>query len=87
MNEEKKQNVNTGSVAFKDGIDAGLNSTEDTKNWQAGNRLGQELKGDLEEKESVPGPPLTEASVPLFLRDKREGNKPSDQDEKDETEE
>ena len=87
MNEETKQSVDTGSVAFKHGIEAGLNSTEDTKNWQAGNRLGQELKEDVEEKESIPTQPLSPASVPLFLREDRESNRPNAQDEKDESEE
>ena len=43
MGEEEK-NVNASSVEFKQGVEAGLNSEEDTKNWKAGNELGQELK-------------------------------------------
>ena len=50
MDEDLKQNVDTSSFAFKNGIEAGLNSVEDTKNWQAGNELGQELKDDVKDK-------------------------------------
>jgi hypothetical protein len=41
---EDENRVNTNSVEFKQGVEAGLNSEEDTKNWKAGNELGQELK-------------------------------------------
>jgi len=41
MSEGAKQNVNTSSAEFKEGVKAGLNSTADTKNWQAGIELGQ----------------------------------------------
>jgi hypothetical protein len=41
---EDETEVNTKSVEFKQGVEAGLNSEEDTKNWKAGNELGQELK-------------------------------------------
>lgn len=51
MSEDEK-NVNTKSVEFKQGVEAGLNSEEDTKNWKAGNELGRELK---EEGEDVDG--------------------------------
>ena len=44
-NEEK---VNVSSVEFKQGVEAGLNSEEATKNWKAGNELGQELKEEGE---------------------------------------
>lgn len=87
MNEDVKQKVNTSSVAFKSGIEAGLNSTEDTKNWKAGNRLGQELKENVEEEKLVAPPPASETSVPLFLRDDLESKEPNAQDEKDGTEE
>jgi len=56
-------------------VEAGRNSTADTKNWKAGNELGRELKAAGEIKE------------PLFMRDSAEGNKGNAQDEKDETEE
>jgi len=46
-----KQHVDTNSANFKQGVEAGLNSAEDTKNWQAGNELGRELKDEVEDKE------------------------------------
>ena len=39
MSEDIKQQVDTSSAEFKEGVEAGLNSTEDTKNWKAGNEL------------------------------------------------
>ena len=54
MSEDEKQ-VNTKSAEFKQGVEAGLNSEEDTKNWKAGNELGQELKEEGETAEPVPG--------------------------------
>ena len=82
-----KQHVDTNSADFKQGVEAGLNSAEDTKNWQAGNELGQELKNEVENKQPVPESPLKEPSPPLFLSDRSEGKKGDPQDEKDETEE
>ncbi len=75
MSEDPKQLVDKSSAAFKEGVEAGRNSTADTKNWKAGNELGRELKAAGEIKE------------PLFMRDSAEGNKGNAQDEKDETEE
>jgi hypothetical protein len=40
MSEGKKQGADTTSAEFKAGVEAGLNSEEDTKNWKAGNELG-----------------------------------------------
>jgi hypothetical protein len=54
MSEDEK-NVNTSSVEFKQGVEAGLNSEEDTKNWKAGNELGRELKEEGELAEPVRG--------------------------------
>ena len=82
MGENEKPDVNTNSAEFRQGVEAGLNSEEDTRNWQAGNELGQELKeGELEEpvKEAT----REESSVPLFLRNSSEGKKGTFQDEKD----
>jgi hypothetical protein len=45
---EDEQQVDTKSAQFKQGVEAGLNSEEDTKNWKAGNELGQELKEEGE---------------------------------------
>ena len=82
-----KQHVDTNSADFKQGVEAGLNSAEDTKNWQAGNELGQELKDEVENKEPVSVGLFKEPSTPLFLIDSSEGEKGNAQDEKDETEE
>ena len=85
---EIEQHVDTNSANFKQGVEAGLNSAEDTKNWQAGNELGQELKNEVENKEPVSNSLLfKEPSPPLFLTDSSEGKKGDLQDEKDETEE
>jgi hypothetical protein len=48
MSIDEKENVNTKSAEFKQGVEAGLNSEEDTKNWKAGNELGRELKEEGE---------------------------------------
>ncbi len=86
MSDVIKQDVNTKSVKFEEGVEAGLNSCEDTKNWKAGNELGQELK-DEDNTEEISEMLLLDASVPLFLRDAASGDQRNDQDEKDETEE
>lgn len=88
MSEEIEQNVDANSTEFNEGVEAGLNSEEDTKNWRAGNELGQELKEEEAEKkapvyENLLKKPST--PTPLFMRhspDRRRGNA---QDEKDET--
>ena len=81
-----KQHVDTNSADFKQGVEAGLNSAEDT-NWQAGNELGRELKNETENKEPMSELLFKEASTPLFISDSSEGQKGDAQDEKDETEE
>ena len=87
MNNEIAQSVDTGSTKFNEGVEAGLNSTEDTKNWQAGNELGQELKDENENKEQISEKLLKDSSIPLFMKTTVGGNKGNAQDEKDETEE
>ena len=82
-----KQPVDTNSVDFKQGVEAGLNSAADTKNWQAGNELGRELKDEVENKEPKSESLFKEPSPPLFMSDSSEGKKGNAQDEKDETEE
>lgn len=52
MSEVETQQVDVKSVEFKQGVEAGLNSEEDTKNWKAGNELGQELKEEIATEES-----------------------------------
>ncbi|MCA1634520.1 MAG: hypothetical protein LC802_12705 [Acidobacteria bacterium] len=87
MSVDNKQHVDTDSTEFKKGVEAGLNSAEDTKNWKAGNELGQELKEEGETKEPSDENPADEASTPLFLKDGPEGHMGNAQDEKDEMEE
>ena len=87
MSTDIKQNVDTTSTEFNEGVEAGLNSAEDTKNWQAGNELGQALKEEGEIKEPVYENPFREPSTPLFLRNSPDGRMGDAQDEKDATEE
>ena len=88
MSEDIKQHVDPNSPEFKQGVATGLNSSEGTENWQAGNELGRELKDEGEKKGPVDENVFKEDSTPLFLRDSPEGNKKENaQDEKDETEE
>ena len=84
---DAKKAVNASSAEFNEGVEAGLNSTEDTKNWKAGNELGQELKDGSESEEPVSEELLKDPSVPLFMKVSAGGNKGNAQDEKDETEE
>lgn len=87
MSDAIKQEVNT-NTKFNEGVEAGLNSSEDTTNWQAGNELGQALKNEGANTEQLSETLLLDASIPLFLRDAGGGgDKGNDQDEKDETEE
>ena len=51
MSQDENEKVNTNSAPFKQGVEAGLNSEEDTKNWKAGNELGQQLKEEGEEED------------------------------------
>ena len=55
MSVDQKEKVDATSAEFKQGVEAGLNSEEDTKNWKAGNELGQELKEEGKTTEPVPG--------------------------------
>ena len=82
MSENKKTNVVANTLEFKRGVEAGINS-EDTKYWQAGYELGQELT-NRDSKEPVKEVIQTEADAPLFLMDTLDGKKGDDaQDEKD----
>ena len=87
MSKDIGHHVDMSSAEFKDGVEAGLNSTEDTKNWQAGNELGQEMKDVGEKKEPVSESLFKESSTPLFMRESPGGHKGNAQDEKDETKE
>jgi hypothetical protein len=83
LNEDHKAKADANSREFRRGVEAGLNS-EDTKYWQAGYELGQEL-GDRETKEPIKEIIHTEPDTPLFLRDTLDGQRGNAQDEKDES--
>jgi hypothetical protein len=83
MIEDIQPDVNANSPEFKAGVEAGLNPTEDTKNWQAGNDLGQALKDETGEK--LPPFASVEPSVPVFIRSSPERKRGNLQDEKDES--
>ena len=87
MSGDIEQYVDTNSVGFKQGVEAGLNAGKDMKNWKAGNELGQELKEEVEDDEPVSKSLFKEPSTPLFMSDSKEGDQGNAQDEKDETEE
>ena len=84
-----KHAVNTNSREFKQGVEAGLNSAEGSKNWQAGKELGQELKDEAKnnDKEPVSERISDEPTLPVFMSGSSEGKKGNLQDEKDESEE
>lgn len=84
MSGDKKADVDADSAEFKQGVEAGLNSEEDTTNWKAGNELGQELKAEGAKKAPFYGHGNSESTTPLFLRNSSEGMKGNAQDEKDE---
>jgi hypothetical protein len=85
MSEDNEKNVDANSAEFNEGVEAGLNSAEDTKNWKAGNELGRELKAEVKSTGPLYGHSYDEAQTPLFLRDSSEGLKGTAQDEKDAT--
>ena len=77
MNENERSIVDANTAEFKQGVEAGLNSEEDTRNWQAGNELGRALKDDRQIK-------AMGKDLPLFLSDGGpDGRKGNAQDEKD----
>jgi hypothetical protein len=80
MSEDEKR-VNADSAEFKQGVEAGLTSKEDTKNWKAGNELGRELREGGETTEPVRANPSGESSSTLFMRDSQEGSQGNAQDE------
>jgi hypothetical protein len=85
MSGKTRQSVDTNSTEFTEGVEAGLNSEEDTKNWKAGNELGRALKEDGETAGPVYERPVHEPVTSLFMRDGREGQRGDAQDEKDAT--
>ena len=87
MREDMKQHANTDSAEFSEGVEAGLNSQENTNNWKAGNKLGQALKDEGASKAPADESLSKESTVPLFLSNNPEGSHGNPQDEKDEAEE
>ncbi len=85
MSADIKQKIDTNSTEFNEGVEAGLNSVADTKNWQAGNALGQALKAKSAPTELIAENPVNEIAAPLFMSDSPEGQKGTAQDEKDAT--
>ena len=85
MMDNIQRDVNIRSSEFKDGVEAGLNSPEDTKNWIAGNDLGQALKDETSGEK--PASELDIPTTPLFMRSSPERIRGNAQDEKDATEE
>ena len=83
MGGDSKEDVDADSAEFKQGVEAGLNSAEDTKNWKAGNELGQELREEGETDGPVQAHPDDAPPTPLFMRSSSAGQKGPDQDEKD----
>jgi hypothetical protein len=81
--ENQKTKVDANSSEFRRGVEAGLDS-EDTKYWQAGYELGQELN-ERATRERVQEITQSEPDTPLFLADTLEGQKGDAQDEKDKT--
>lgn len=80
MNEDQKAKVDANSREFSRGVEAGLHD-KDTRYWQAGYELGQELsvRGKDLVNENIP----IEPDSPLFLSDTLDGHKGDPQDEKD----
>ena len=85
MIDEIQPDVNTRSSEFKEGVEAGLNCPEDTKNWIAGNDLGQALADETGTHK--PASEISSARTPLFMRSSPERARGNAQDEKDVTEE
>jgi hypothetical protein len=81
VSEHQETNADANSGEFARGVEAGLKS-EDTKYWQAGYELGQEL-GVRETKEPVKEIIQTKSDTPLFLMNTLDGQKGDAQDEKD----
>ena len=85
MIEEIQPDVNTRSSEFNEGVEAGLNSPEDTKNWIAGNDLGQALKDETGDDKPASAKKIV--STPVFMRSSPERVRGNAQDEKDASEE
>ena len=60
MGREEEVSVDVTSAEFKQGVEAGLNSREDTRNWKAGNALGRELREEVKTEGPVAARPNEE---------------------------
>lgn len=87
MNENIKQHLDTNSAEFNQGVEAGLNSEENTNNWKTGNELGQALKDEGDDKALADLSLDQEHPTALFMKNSPEGLQGNAQDEKDGTEE
>lgn len=83
MSGDNEEGVDADSPEFKQGVNAGLNSEEETTNWKAGNDLGRELKAEGETKGAAYSYGNREPQPPLFMRSSELQG--ADQDEKDGT--
>lgn len=83
MGADIEEDVNADSAEFRQGVEAGLNSAEDTKNWKAGNELGRELREEGETGSPVHGHAEAVSPTPLFMKSGSEALRGADQDEKD----
>lgn len=68
-------------------MDEDIKRSVDTNSAKAGNELGTELKEELAAEMQLEKKLFRDPSIPVFMRDSREGKKGNAQDEKDETEE
>ena len=59
MSADKKEDVDATAAEFKQGVEAGLNSEEDTQNREAGNQF-RELREEVETKAPVRVHPFEE---------------------------
>jgi len=85
MGRDKEVDVDVTSAEFKQGVEAGLNSEEDTKNWKAGNELGRELREEGEMKAPVYGQLHGGPPTPLLMSSRSDGLHRTARDEKDGT--
>jgi hypothetical protein len=60
MSVDKKEDVDATSAEFKQGVEAGLNSEESTKNRKAGKELGRELREEAKTKAPIHAHPFEE---------------------------
>jgi len=86
MSVDIKQEVDTNSTKFQEGIEAGRTSGDGATNWKPSNGFGPGLN-EGEKKASVYENTFKKYPTPLFIRQSPSGRMANLQDEKDETEE